>query len=151
MKKIIMKNMLKYVCICALIAATGIFTTGCEKENLKNNITNVKWHLTKFVDVANDNTENTNTSEKTLWVSFYSDNSINGWGMGNQLGGTFECNANNISIHIGPLTEVGDFNGLETKMCDALNKAGVVKQKGETLLLYYNGKKNYLQFEKVTE
>ena len=36
--RIIMKNMLKFVCICTLITTIGLLAIGCEKENTKSSI-----------------------------------------------------------------------------------------------------------------
>ena len=154
MKKIIMKNMLKYVCICTLIAATGLLAIGCEKENLKNNITNVKWHLTKFVDLANHTETLPIPSDDThsYWIKLCNDSTIQGCGQVNEMLGAYTIPENQKQISIFGYTKIGIINpNHEEEFFSANEKAESFSIEGKTLHLYYNDRNNYLKFEKVTE
>ena len=148
-----MKNMLKTVCIYALIAATGFLAIGCEKENLKNNITNVKWHLTKFVDLANHTETLPIPSDDThsYWIKLCND-TIQGRGLANEMLGAYTISENQIQISIFGYTKIGIINpNHEEEFFSAIEKAESFSIEGKTLHLYYNDRNNYLKFEKVTE
>ena len=150
-----MNKLRKYLPLmaAALLAGAMLLLVGCEKEKKKtsDDITNIKWRLTKFVDTEDGNTEVVNASKDFLWVIFNSDNSVDGIGCPNQLNGNFEYNFDRIKIEIGPRTFMNDICGFETRICNALNKVNFIKQKNNILLLYFNNNKNYLQFEKINE
>lgn len=148
-----MKNMLKTVCIYALIAATGFLAIGCEKENLKNNITNVKWHLTKFVDLANHTETLPIPSDDThsYWIKLCND-TIQGRGLANEMLGAYTISENQIQISIFGYTKIGIINpNHEEEFFSAIEKAESFNIERKTLHLYYNDRNNYLKFEKVTE
>ena len=150
MKKLI--NTMPIVATVALLVAGAFLFAGCEKEKkTSDDITNVKWHLTKFVDVANGNTEEVDVSNDYLWILFKSDNSIDGNGLPNRLNGIYEYNFDRIKIEIGPCTYIGDIFGLESKMCNNLNKVNCIRIEDGVILLYYDNNKKYMQFEKVNE
>ena len=168
-----MKNMLKTVCIYALIAATGFLAIGCEKENnatlpdpepeptivnddtneVVTDITNIKWHLTKFVDLANHTETLPIPSDDThsYWIKLCND-TIQGRGLANEMLGAYTISENQIQISIFGYTKIGIINpNHEEEFFSAIEKAESFNIERKTLHLYYNDRNNYLKFEKVTE
>lgn len=157
-----MKNMLKFVCICTLITTIGLLAIGCEKENTKSSIekessdypiTNIKWHLTKFVDVAEKKEETPMPVDNDHYWIRLSNGMVNGLGEVNELIGMYvEKQNQKISIDIAIATKVGIIEDkYEKPFASALNEVQSYETSDGTLRLFYNNGKNYLQFEKVAE
>ena len=138
--------------VATAILAGAMFFAGCEKEKeTSDDITNVKWHLTKFVDVANKTEEAPlYNSSDVFWLKLKT-SSFEGKSFTNVLAGTVNIDAVTKKITFSNIggTEINElFDG--QKFIDCLKQVYSFKKTTEnTLILYYDNNKKYLQFEKV--
>ncbi|MBO7465612.1 MAG: hypothetical protein J6T56_07185 [Bacteroidales bacterium] len=152
MDKILKK--LPIVATVALLVAGAFLFAGCEKEKkTENDITNIKWHLTKFVDVANKTEEAPYPNSSDVYWLKLKINSFEGKSCANVLMGTVKVDAVTEKITFSNIggTEIGEpFDG--QRFIDCLKQVHNFKKTTEnTLILYYDNNKKYMQFEKLNE
>lgn len=158
---------IKLVLPLVAIAVGLLLCTACKKEkeeqksehlplvsdNNNDAITNIKWQLTKIGDKTNDNYEiPLPVGDNLYWLQFNQNNTIEGFGCVNTFAGTYNFmpDKTSITIQIGCRTPVNEPYGYEEKLCNIMNDSTFVIQKtGNNLLLYYNGKNNYLEFVEI--
>ncbi len=144
------------VVLCTMVAGMITFITGCqdpiEKENIsKYDVIDHKWHLTKFVDIANNNQKlPLQNSENVYWIKFIDEEEFEGHSYSNNISGSYRMDIDTKALYF------LNIEGSEMyEMYDGdkfLNLLSVVQNfhvSGDTLRLLYNNKMNYLQFEKL--
>ena len=138
--------------VLATVILTGaMFLAGCEKEKkTSDDITNVKWHLTKFVDVANHKEDVPGPADNThyFWIKLCND-TLQGFGQVNEMAGCYTISGSKIHIYNFGCTKICPLDSYENDFFSAIKKADSFKTDGKILLIYYDGDKKYLQFEKV--
>ena len=144
------------VVFCAMVVGLMTFVIGCqdpiEKENIsKYDVIDHKWHLTKFVDIANNNDKlPLQNSENVYWIKFVNDEEFEGHLYSNNIQGSYRMDIDTRSLcflNIGG-TEVYElYDG--DKFLNLLSVVQNFHVSGDTLRLLYNNKMNYLQFEKL--
>ena len=113
-----------------------------------------KWQLIAFVDVEND----TSVPPKSppnfpvkFWISFLKNNEINGGGCNKYYGmHSINFDAKELSISIHAITEINCVEFDEELFLNSLEEVQSfdwIKEKTNTLLLYYNDGKNYLKLK----
>lgn len=153
----------------ALLVAGAFLFAGCEKEKTNynsvkettvkektvketTNITDVKWHLIKFVDVANKTEEDPlSNSNDVYWLKLQT-SSFEGKSFSNELGGVvcIDTVTKKITLTVGGTKICEHFDG--QRFIDCLNQVHNFEKTTEnTLILYYDNNKKYMQFEKVNE
>ena len=151
-KTIDMKTQRFLPVLATVILAGAMFLAGCEKEKkTSDDITNVKWHLTKFVDVENKTEEAPLYNSSDVFWLILKTSSFEGKSFSNVLAGTVNIDAvtNKITFSNIGGTEINElFDG--QKFIDCLKQVYSFKITTEnTLILYYDNNKKYLQFEKI--
>ena len=150
-KTIDMKTQRFLPVLATVILAGAMFLAGCEKEKkTSDDITNVKWHLTKFVDVANHKEDVPVPADNThyFWIKLFND-TIQGYGQVNEMFGSYTISGSKIHIYNFGCTKICPLDSYENDFFSAIKKADSFKSDGKTLHIYYDGEKKYLQFEKV--
>ena len=151
-----MDKILKKLPIAATVAllVAGVFLfAGCEKEKkTENDITNVRWHLTKFVDETNHMGNVLVPADDTnlFWIKLC-DNTLQGFGQVNKIAGCYTISGSKIHIYDFGCTKIYPLNNYEDDFFSAIRSACAFKIDKKILQLYYNNNKKYLQFEKVNE
>ncbi len=151
MDKILKK--LPIVATVALLMAGAFLFAGCEKEKKKSDdITNVKWHLTKFVDETNHKEDVLIPADDThlFWIKLC-DDTLKGFGQVNEMVGCYTISGFKIYISDLCCTKIYPLNSYEQDFFSAIRSACAFKTSKKMLQLYYNDNKKYLQFEKVNE
>ena len=138
-------------------------------------IFNVKWYLVKYVDTDNATEENAFETIKDIplksddicWVIFTNDtlcyvgpkisnaNAYRGYGVCNRFEGYYEVNAKKKEIQFFSFfrTLAGCRGGMkanevEKRFMRNFRNTANYKLEGDTLLLYYDGGKKFVQFQK---
>ena len=153
-----MKNrrLIKVLAI-TLLTVISAATTSCkddlEEDNIsKYDIINYKWHLTKFVDIANDIEKLPQmNSNNVYWIKFdLKEDKFTGHSYSNSIGGDYKMDLERKEIVFSNM--VGNqiyelYDG--DKFVDLLLLVRNFHLSGDTLRLLYNNKMNYMQFEKL--
>jgi len=150
-KTIDMKTQRFLPILATVILAGAMFLAGCEKEKkTSDDITNVKWHLTKFVDVANHKEDVPVPADNThyFWIKLFND-TIQGYGQVNEMFGSYTISGSKLHIYDLAFSKVNPLDNSEHDFFSAIEKADSFKSDGKTLHIYYDGDKKYLQFEKI--
>lgn len=151
MKKFLLKTT-PILAAALLITGTMLFA-GCEKEKkTENDITNVKWHLTKFVDMENRTEEEPLSNSNNVYWLKLKPSAFEGKSYSNELMGTVSVDAVTKKITFSNVggTEICEyFDGQRFINC-LYHVHSYDRISENTLILYYD-KKKYLQFEKVNE
>ena len=150
-KTIDMKTQRFLPILATVILAGAMFLAGCEKEKkTSDDITNVKWHLTKFVDVANHKDDVPVPADNThyFWIKLCND-TLQGFGQVNEMFGSYTISGSKIHIYNFGCTKICPLDSYENDFFSAIKKADSFKSDGKTLHIYYDGDKKYLQFEKI--
>ena len=140
--------------MAAVILTGAMFFAGCEKEKkTSEDITNVKWHLTKFVDVENKTEEAPLYNSSDVYWLKLNTSSYEGKSFSNVLAGTVNIDAVTKKITFSNIggTEINElFDG--QRFIDCLKQVYSFKKTTEnTLILYYDNNNKYLLFEKINE
>jgi len=152
-----MKKYLLFTILAAFVFA------GCEKEKTTDNnlssladdttsITNVKWHLTHFVDPVNHTETGPVPASNTnyYWVKMC-DDTLHGYGNANEIVATYSISGQQIIIDVLGQTKIYPMNNhFENDFFAAIGKAKSFHSDGKVLQLYYEDTK-YLQFERMKE
>jgi heat shock protein HslJ len=152
--------------VAAAILAGAMFFVGCEKatdnnksknpiENYSaieedNSITNVRWHLTKFVDDVNHKETAPVPADNThyFWMELCND-TIQGYGQVNEMFGSYTISGSKIHIYDLAFSKVNPIDDSEHDFFSAIEKADSFKTDGKILHVYYDGDKKNLKFEKI--
>lgn len=142
--------------LCTTVVAMLTFVVGCqdpiERENIsKYDVIGHKWHLTKFVDIANNNQKlPLQNSENVYWIKFIDDEKFEGHSYSNNINGYYrmEIDTRSLSfINIGGTEMYELYDG--DKFLNYMSLVQNFHVSGDTLRLLYNNRMNYLQFEKL--
>lgn len=142
--------------LCTTVVAMLTFVVGCqdpiERENIsKYDVIGHKWHLTKFVDIANNNQKlPLQNSENVYWIKFIDDEKFEGHSYSNNINGYYrmEIDTRSLSfINIGGAEMYELYDG--DKFLNYMSLVQNFHVSGDTLRLLYNNRMNYLQFEKL--
>ena len=142
--------------LCTTVVAMLTFVVGCqdpiERENIsKYYVIGHKWHLTKFVDIANNNQKlPLQNSENVYWIKFIDDEKFEGHSYSNNINGYYrmEIDTRSLSfINIGGAEMYELYDG--DKFLNYMSLVQNFHVSGDTLRLLYNNRMNYLQFEKL--
>ena len=142
--------------LCTTVVAMLTFVVGCqdpiERENIsKYDVIDHKWHLTKFVDIANNNEKlPLQNSENVYWIKFINDEEFEGHSYSNNIGGSYRMDVDTrslsfLNIEGSAMYELYDGD----KFLNLLSVVQNFHVSGDTLRLLYNNRMNYLQFEKL--
>jgi hypothetical protein len=116
-----------------------------------NFLTNVRWKLVAFVDVANSKSKTpAPEGDNCYWLEFYDNDSLSGWSSTNLLFGSYIVDSKQSSITVTELggTKVNElFDGY--LYFESLHAIESYSLSGDSLALYYNSKQNYLLFERM--
>ena len=157
-----MKSKVLLPIVATVILAGAMFFAGCEKEKTTDNnlssladdttsITNVKWHLTHFVDPVNHTETGPVPASNTnyYWVKMC-DDTLHGYGNANEIVATYSISGQQIIIDVLGQTKINPMNHFEKDFFAAIEKVKSFHLDGKKLQLYYDDTK-YLQFERMKE
>ncbi|MCR5190075.1 MAG: META domain-containing protein [Bacteroidales bacterium] len=146
----------------ALLTGALLLFAGCEKEKTTDNnpssladdttsITNVKWHLTHFVDPVNHTeTEPVPASNTNYYWVKMCDGTLHGYGNANEIVATYSISGQQIIIEVLGQTKINPMNHFEKDFFAAIEKVKSFHLDGKNLQLYYDDTK-YLQFGRMKE
>jgi hypothetical protein len=122
-------------------------------------IANKTWRLVRFFDRETRTAEipirehDNGVDTLAFWLRFYDDGTLQGGGI-NYLNGTYTLyDRDRIHINIGCATEIYDMTGWEDRMLAALCDATIcdVDYYGKKMIIYYDGNRKYLEWERMPD
>ena len=142
--------------LTSLATAACFLISSCSQENEKENISkydvvNIKWHLTKFVDIANNKEKLAESnSNNVYWIKFLTDDEFEGKAYLNKINGNYNIDVETRTINILNIEGNESYELYDgDKFLNLLYLVNNFHVSGDTLRLLYNNRMNYMQFERL--